>query len=82
MLRDVTERIRILRIYDFTSEDRIAATIAEHLEIVGAVLAGDAESAAGFMRAHVQRSAQSVREQLGAALARMFEENGNGAHAS
>ncbi len=79
-LRDVTERIRILRIHDFASEDRIRSTISEHLEIVDAVLAGDAESAAGFMRAHVQRSAQSVREQLGAVLARMFEEGGtNGA---
>lgn len=58
----------------FTSEDRITATISEHLEIVRAVIAGDAEVAASFMRSHVQRSANFVREHIGTALARMFED--------
>jgi DNA-binding GntR family transcriptional regulator len=74
LLREISDRIRILRIYDFTSSDRIAATIGEHLEIVRAALAGDADTAAGFMRAHVQRSANVVRERIGEALAKMFEE--------
>jgi DNA-binding GntR family transcriptional regulator len=74
LLRDISERIRILRIYDFTSDDRVVATIDEHLEIVKAVLSGDADVAAGFMRAHVQRSANVVRERIGEALAKMFEE--------
>jgi DNA-binding GntR family transcriptional regulator len=73
-LRDVNERIRILRIHDFTSEDRVRSTITEHLEIVDAALAGDADGAASFMRAHVQRSALVVRERVGDALARMFED--------
>jgi DNA-binding GntR family transcriptional regulator len=72
MLRSINGRIRILRIHDFTLDDRIGATITEHLEIVSLVLAGDADAAAAFMRAHVQRSALIVREQVGAALARMF----------
>jgi DNA-binding GntR family transcriptional regulator len=72
MLRSTNERIRILRIHDFTRADRIGATITEHLEIIGLVLAGDADASAAFMRAHVQRSALVVREQVGAALARMF----------
>jgi DNA-binding GntR family transcriptional regulator len=76
VLRDIGDRIRILRIHDFTSEDRIGATIAEHLEILRAVIAGDADVAAGFMRAHVQRSANVVRERIGEALARMFEDSG------
>lgn len=46
--------------------------ITEHLEIVGLVLAGDADAAAAFMRAHVQRSALVVRERVGESLARMF----------
>ena len=71
--RDLNDRIRILRIHDFTTDDRVGATIAEHLEIVGAVLAGDADAAAAFMRAHVQRSALVVRERVGEALARMAE---------
>ena len=74
ILRDLGDRIRVLRIHDFTSQERIQATIDEHLEILGAVLAGDSDGAAGFMRAHIQRSAQVVRERVGEALARMFEE--------
>jgi DNA-binding GntR family transcriptional regulator len=73
MLRSVNERIRILRIHDFTLDARIGATIAEHLEIVGLILAGEPDAAAAFMRAHVQRSALVVRERVGTTLARMFE---------
>jgi DNA-binding GntR family transcriptional regulator len=73
LLGDVNDRIRILRIHDFTANDRIASTIAEHLEIVDCVLSGDADAAAAFMRAHVQRSALVVRERVGEALSRMFE---------
>lgn len=73
LLGDLNDRIRVLRIYDFTTDDRIGATIAEHLEIVACVLSGDADAAAAFMRAHVQRSALVVRERVGSALARMFE---------
>jgi len=73
LLADLNDRIRILRIYDFTTDDRIGATIAEHLEIIRCVLARDADAAAAFMRAHVQRSALVVRERVGTALARMFE---------
>ena len=73
VLADVNDRIRLVRVHDFTTEDRVRATIAEHLEIVDAVLAGDADAAASFMRAHVQRSARVVRDRVGAALARMAE---------
>jgi len=73
LLGDINDRIRILRIYDFTSPERITATIHEHLEIVRAVLVGDSETAAGFMRAHVQRSANVVRERIGEVLTMMFD---------
>jgi DNA-binding GntR family transcriptional regulator len=73
LLGDLNDRIRVLRIYDFTTDDRIGATITEHLEILACVLARDADASAAFMRAHVQRSALVVRERVGAALARMFE---------
>lgn len=73
VLGDVNDRIRMMRIHDFTTEDRVRATISEHLEIVEAVLAHDPDAAASFMRAHVQRSAMVVRERVGAALARMAE---------
>jgi DNA-binding GntR family transcriptional regulator len=74
LLGDLNDRIRILRIYDFTTDDRIGSTISEHLEIIRCVLARDADAAAAFMRAHVQRSALVVRERVGSALARMFEQ--------
>jgi DNA-binding GntR family transcriptional regulator len=73
VLGDLNDRIRLMRIHDFTTEDRIRATITEHLEIVDAALAHDADAAASFMRAHVQRSAMVVRERVGAALARMAD---------
>jgi DNA-binding GntR family transcriptional regulator len=73
VLGDVNDRIRMMRIHDFTTQDRVQATIVEHLEIVEAVLTGDPEASASFMRAHVQRSAMVVRERVGAALARMAE---------
>lgn len=73
MLGDLNDRIRILRMHDFTTDDRIASTITEHLEILGCVLSRDADAAAAFMRAHVQRSALVVRERVGEALTRMFE---------
>lgn len=75
-LSDVNDRIRVMRIHDFTTEDRVRATISEHLEIVESVLAGDPDASASFMRAHVQRSAMVVRERVGAALARMAELSG------
>ncbi|MEH3054202.1 MAG: FCD domain-containing protein [Patulibacter minatonensis] len=71
-LTEITERIHVLRIQGFTIEQRVDATVDEHLEILDAMLAGDADVAAGFMRAHVQRNAQVVRTLVGEALSRMF----------
>lgn len=73
LLRDLNDRIRILRIHDFTSDERIAATLAEHAEILDAIRAGEGQAAVAFMRAHVLRSALVVRDRVGVALARMFE---------
>lgn len=73
LLRDLNDRIRILRIHDFTSDERIAATLSEHAEILDAIRAGEAQAAVAFMRSHVLRSALVVRDRVGVALARMFE---------
>lgn len=72
-LAEITERIHVLRIQGFTIEARIDATVDEHLEILAAILAGDSDVAAAFMRSHVQRNAAVVRGLVGQALARMFE---------
>jgi DNA-binding GntR family transcriptional regulator len=71
-LVEITERIHVLRIQGFTTDDRVETTIAEHLEILDAIDSGDAVAAAAFMRAHVQRYARVVREHVGEALSRMF----------
>lgn len=72
-LRDINERIRILRVHDFTTDDRIDATIVEHVEIADAVIAGEADAAAALMRVHIDRSARVVEERVGRMLARMFD---------
>lgn len=72
-LREVNERIRVVRIHDFTSRDRIDATIAEHLEIAEAVVAGDADRACARMRAHVEHSAAVVERRIGDLLTHMFD---------
>ena len=72
-LAEITDRLHVLRIQGFTIEARIDATVDEHLEILGAMLAGDADAAAAFMRSHVQRNAAVVRGLVGQALTRMFD---------
>jgi DNA-binding GntR family transcriptional regulator len=73
-IRDINERIRVIRVHDFTTADRIATTIEEHLEILDAVRAGRPDAAAALMRVHVERSAAVVEQRVGELLARMFEE--------
>jgi DNA-binding GntR family transcriptional regulator len=73
-IRDVNERIRVLRIHDFTTFDRIVATVHEHLEIAETACAGKGDAAAALMRVHVERSAAVVEQRVGELLARMFEE--------
>jgi DNA-binding GntR family transcriptional regulator len=75
-LRDVNERIRVIRIHDFTTADRIEATVGEHLEILDAVCTGRRDTAAALMRVHVERSAAVVEQRVGELLARMFDEKG------
>ncbi|MBI5309452.1 MAG: GntR family transcriptional regulator [Actinobacteria bacterium] len=72
-LRDINERIRILRVHDFTTGDRIKTTIVEHIEIADAVLTGEADAAAALMRVHIDRSSRVVEQRVGAMLARMFD---------
>jgi DNA-binding GntR family transcriptional regulator len=76
ILSGVNSRIRTLRIHDFTTPDRIATTIAEHLEIIDTILLGDVEAAAAFMGTHVQRSALIVRQRVTAARDRMGATDG------
>ena len=73
-IRDINERIRLIRIHDFTTPDRIEAPLAEHMEILETIQAGRADAAAALMRVHIERSAEVVERRVGELLARMFEE--------
>lgn len=71
ILRQVNDRIRIVRMQDFLTEDRIHRTIEEHLVIVEAVLAGDVTAAVARFLGHVDRSVAVVEERVNRALSRM-----------
>ena len=70
-LQTVNERIRLVRVHDFLTSERIELTIDQHLGIVRAVLGGDAEEAARALDAHLSESLAVVEQRAAAALARM-----------
>lgn len=59
---DVTERIRIVRRLDFTREDRIDATYAEHAKILRAVLQRKLDQAQMLLKSHIEQSKAEVRK--------------------
>lgn len=72
LLRQVNERIRIVRSQDFLSGARITQTIVEHIAITEAVLAGDIDGACARFVAHLDRSVSVVEERVNQAIARMI----------
>jgi DNA-binding GntR family transcriptional regulator len=70
-LRQVNDRIRIVRMQDFLADGRIAETIAEHLGIVEAVLLGDLLDAERRFAMHISQSIAVVEERVAMAVARM-----------
>lgn len=72
LLRDINDRIRVLRIHDFTAIERIKTTIHEHVQILSALLEGDPAKAVPLLRGNIEHSAAVVEQRVGEALARMF----------
>jgi DNA-binding GntR family transcriptional regulator len=70
-LRVVNERIRMVRMQDFLTADRVRETIAEHLSIVDALLDADPELAVTRFESHLRESLAVVEERTLRALARM-----------
>lgn len=68
MLETVNLRIRPVRTYDFLTEDRIASSIAEHLGIVEALLAGEVTLAAERLRDHIGASLAVVERRAADAM--------------
>jgi DNA-binding GntR family transcriptional regulator len=71
-LRQVNERIRVVRMHDFLSQERIVATIAEHLTIVERVLAGDIVGAEAAFGQHIGDSMAVVEDRVRGAIVRML----------
>ncbi len=59
---DVTERIRIIRRFDFSRSDRIDATHAEHGKILRTVLQRRFEQAQLLLRSHTEQSKVEVKK--------------------
>ena len=72
-LRQVNDRIRIVRMQDFLTAGRIDETIAEHLGIVEAVLVGDVDDAERRFAVHIGQSIAVVEQRVSAAIARMVD---------
>jgi DNA-binding GntR family transcriptional regulator len=71
VLVGINERIRPVRMHDFLSEERVDATIREHLGILDALLAFDRTTAADRLRRHLLQSLEVVEGRAATALARM-----------
>ncbi|RIA34505.1 GntR family transcriptional regulator [Ectopseudomonas oleovorans] len=58
--REVSEKIRILRRLDFTQEQRIELTYAEHQQILDAILTRRSEEAQQLLKGHIEVSKAEV----------------------
>ena len=71
VLRQINERIRIVRMQDFLVPERVERTIREHVALIDAVLAGDIVEAEGQLVTHIDSSVAVVEERVTKAIARM-----------
>ena len=71
-LRRVNERIRPVRSHDFVTSGRLAATVEQHLKILGALIAGDGVKAQDRLDRHIRESQEIVEAASFIALAKML----------
>ncbi len=71
LLRQVNERIRIVRMVDFLTPDRVGSTIVEHLDIARAVRTGDLVAAERAFLGHLDLSQSVVERRVASAITRM-----------
>ena len=72
MLRTVNERIRVVRMQDFLTAERITQTIEQHLGIIEGLLDRDITAALSRFDAHLAQSLDVVEERALQACARML----------
>ncbi|MCF2533526.1 GntR family transcriptional regulator [Yinghuangia soli] len=70
-LTSVNAKIRRIRMYDFLTADRVQSTVAEHLEILDLLQAGELDAAHRALHVHVGESLAVVRERASEALTHM-----------
>ncbi|MFN8123679.1 MAG: GntR family transcriptional regulator [Thermoleophilia bacterium] len=78
MLEGINARIRLVRVHDFLDPGRVSATITQHLEILDAVEARDADRAADLMDAHISESQEYASPAAARALAELGAEDAAG----
>jgi DNA-binding GntR family transcriptional regulator len=71
-LHKVNERIRIVRMHDFLSAERVASTIDQHLGILDPLLGGDLPEAEHRLVGHFRESLAVVEERAALTIARML----------
>ena len=72
MLATVNERIRIVRVHDFLTEERILATVEEHLGIIDGLLDGTVDVTVERLEAHIDESARVASGRALTAMVRML----------
>ena len=72
VLATVNERIRIVRVHDFLTEERIRMTVEEHLGIIDGLLDGTVEATVARLEAHIDESARVASERALTAMVRML----------
>jgi DNA-binding GntR family transcriptional regulator len=70
-LAAINQRIRVVRMLDFLTTERIDATVSEHLELVTLVIDGRITEAEVAFNAHLGESMSVVEERVQEAIARM-----------
>lgn len=72
-LHKVNERIRIVRMQDFLTAERVGLTIRQHTSILDAVLDGDLAAAEDRLVGHFDESLAVVEERTALTIARMLD---------
>jgi len=71
LLQGVNDRIRVVRMHDFLTVERVRSTVEQHLGIVEAVLVADLDLAISRFQTHLDESMSVVEQRATQALARM-----------
>jgi DNA-binding GntR family transcriptional regulator len=80
-LARVNDRIRIIRVTDFTHQERIAVVREQHAAILEAIAMRDADTARRLMREHIEAAHANIRALIAEALMRVYVDADDGAAA-